>query len=76
MVIRDVKQLKVYKGRTSRRNRDFQNVALFDKDGKPLDIGAGKQGAAVADAAGDAPTKAEFNALLKSLRDAGIIATA
>ena len=32
-----------------------------------------KQGEAVADAASD-PTKAEFNALLNSLRDAGIIA--
>ena len=32
-----------------------------------------KQGAAVKDAAA-APTKEEFNALLKSLRDAGIIA--
>lgn len=34
-----------------------------------------KQGVAVADAAGDPPTQAEFNALLTSLRDAGIIAT-
>ncbi len=32
------------------------------------------QGAAVADAAGSAPTAAEFKALLDSLRDAGIIA--
>ena len=32
------------------------------------------QGAAVADAAGDNPTAAEFKALLDSLRDAGIIA--
>lgn len=35
-----------------------------------------KQGAAVAEAAGDAPTAAEFKALLDSLRAAGIIATA
>ena len=35
-----------------------------------------KQGAAVADAAGAAPTAAEFKALLDSLRGAGIIATA
>ena len=35
-----------------------------------------KQGAAVADAAGAAPTAAEFKALLDSLRAAGIIATA
>lgn len=35
-----------------------------------------KQGAAVADAAGEAPTAAEFKALLDSLRTAGIIATA
>lgn len=33
-----------------------------------------KQGAAVSDAAGSAPTAAEFKALLDSLRDAGIIA--
>lgn len=33
-----------------------------------------KQGAAVADAAGSAPTAAEFKALLDSLRTAGIIA--
>lgn len=32
------------------------------------------QGASVDDASSDTPTKAEFNALLKSLRDAGIIA--
>ena len=34
------------------------------------------QGEAVADAAGEAPTAAEFKALLDSLRGAGIIATA
>lgn len=34
------------------------------------------QGVAVADAAGEAPTAAEFKALLDSLRGAGIIATA
>ena len=38
--------------------------------------GAVKQGAAVADAAGSAPTAAEFKALLDSLRNAGILATA
>lgn len=36
--------------------------------------GVVKQGAAVADAAGSAPTAAEFKALLDSLRAAGIIA--
>lgn len=36
--------------------------------------GAVKQGVAVANAAGSAPTAAEFKALLDSLRDAGIIA--
>lgn len=74
-MIRDVKQLKVYAGRTARKNRDFQNVALFNPDGTPLAVNTAKTGAAVADAAGATPTKAEFNALLKSLRDAGIIAT-
>ncbi len=38
--------------------------------------GTVKQGAAVADAAGDNPTAAEFKALLDSLREAGIIASA
>jgi len=33
------------------------------------------QGAAVADAAGAAPTAAEFKALLDSLREAGVIAS-
>jgi hypothetical protein len=40
---------------------------------KKTDIPTVPKGAAVAYAA-DAPTKDEFNALLKSLRDAGIIA--
>jgi hypothetical protein len=40
------------------------------------DAGVVLQGVAVADAAGAAPTAAEFDALLDSLRDAGIIATA
>lgn len=35
-----------------------------------------KQGVAVADAAGEAPTAAEFKALLDSLRASGAIATA
>ena len=34
-----------------------------------------KQGAAVADAVGETPTATEFNALLVSLRTAGIIAS-
>ena len=38
--------------------------------------GVVKQGVAVADAASTAPTAAEFKALLDSLRNAGIIATA
>lgn len=37
--------------------------------------GAVKQGAAVSNAAGSAPTAVEFKALLDSLRTAGIIAT-
>lgn len=36
---------------------------------------ATRQGAAVDDAAGAAPTKAEFDALLASLRTAGLIAS-
>lgn len=38
-------------------------------------IGGVKQGVAVADAAGEAPTAAEFKALLDSLRTSGAIAT-
>lgn len=41
-----------------------------------VEYAAAPQGVAVADAAGDAPTAAEFKALLDSLRDAGIIAIA
>lgn len=49
-------------------------VALYNTDGTPFTGGAPTPGAAVPDAAGETPTKAEFGALLKSLRDAGIIA--
>lgn len=37
-------------------------------------LGLVKQAAAVADAAGEQPTKAEFNALLAALRAAGVLA--
>ena len=46
---------------------------LEDLDGRIPEEGI-KQGAAVADAAGAAPTAEEYNALLASLRTAGIIA--
>lgn len=46
-------------------------VAIYNADGTPF----ATKGAAVPDAAGEAPTKAEFDALLKSLRDAGVIAS-
>lgn len=46
---------------------------LEELDGRILEEGI-KQAAAVADAAGEAPTKEEFNALLASLRAAGIVA--
>lgn len=39
-------------------------------------VGGVKKGAAVADAAGAAPTAAEYKALLDSLRAAGVIAAA
>ena len=51
----------------------FTNVEITGElkvNGKTME-----QGAAVADAAGNAPTAAEFKALLDSLRAAGIIAT-
>ncbi|CAI1023839.1 head fiber protein [Serratia proteamaculans] len=60
------------------------SVAWGDISGKPTTfappaatasvVGGVKQGAAVADAAA-APTQAEYNALLASLRTAGIIST-
>lgn len=46
------------------------------KLGDRIDALEKRQGVAVADAAGANPTKAEFDALLTSLRDAGIIASA
>lgn len=46
-----------------------------EKAGNFLVDQATRQGVAVDDAAGSAPTKAEFDALLDSLRTAGIIAT-
>jgi len=46
---------------------------LEDLDGRVPDDGIA-QGVAVANAAGAAPTAAEYNSLLASLRDAGIIA--
>ena len=49
----------------------------FDMNGIPpkiREIIESRTGAAVKDAAGATPTKEEFNALLKSLRDAGLIA--
>lgn len=46
---------------------------LEDLDGR-IPTGGMQQGAAVADAAGAAPTAEEYNALLASLRAAGIIA--
>jgi len=46
---------------------------LEDLDSRVPDEGI-TQGVAVANAAGSAPTAAEYNALLASLRNAGIIA--
>lgn len=47
---------------------------LEDLDGR-IPAGGMQQGTAVADATGAAPTAEEYNALLASLRAAGIIAT-
>lgn len=55
--------------------QSIADVAAFDANGNPVDIGGMKQGAAVADASGANPTKAEYDALLASLRAAGIIAS-
>lgn len=50
--------------------------AISVKTASTSNKGVVKQGVAVADAEGDAPTAAEFKALLDSLRGAGVIATA
>lgn len=47
---------------------------LEDLDGR-IPEGGIKQGDAVGNAAGDAPTAEEYNALLASLRTAGVIAS-
>lgn len=57
----------------------FVNVPWTDENttyaaASPSKLGLVKQGAAVTDAAAETVTKAEFNALLVSLRNAGIIA--
>lgn len=57
----------------------LNNLNLEARDEKAGDFlvdKATRQGAAVDDAAGAAPTAAEFKALLDSLRDAGLIASA
>ena len=51
-------------------------MADFDMNGIPpkiRELFEERTGAAVEDAAESTPTKEEFNALLKSLRDAGLI---
>lgn len=61
-----------------RENRDPRDPAGKDATltaATTSAIGAVKMAAAVADAAGDNVTKAEFNALLTSLRNAGILST-
>ena len=55
--------------------QSIADVATFDANGNPVDVSSMKMGAAVADAAGASPTKAEYDALLASLRAAGIIAS-
>ncbi|WP_367567754.1 hypothetical protein [Lacrimispora sp.] len=63
-----------------KRNFDERGIApkirevLEDLDSRIPEEGV-TQGAAVADATGEAPTAAEYNALLASLRATGIIAT-
>lgn len=57
-------------------NIDVNDGAISVADAGASTKGVVKQGVAVADAAGEAPTAAEFKALLDSLRAAGVIATA
>lgn len=61
--------LKVADGNWSKGNETVYTAATADT------LGLVKQGAAVADPVGDAPTAAEYKALLDALRGAGIIAT-
>ena len=64
---------KLYEAITGSEGRNSAAKILSDLADK-WDSSVPKQGVAVADAA-SSPTKAEFNALLDSLRDAGVIAT-
>lgn len=60
-----------------RDNETERNRArkLNELDATVADKSDATQGVAVANAAGANPTQAEFNALLTSLRNAGVIAT-
>lgn len=66
------KVLKVSSGKWAIGTDDNTTYSAATADA----LGLVKQGVAVADAAGDAPTAAEFKALLDSLRTAGVIASA
>lgn len=58
-------------------NADVADVVFVDAKGKPTDIGGSatvKPAANVAKAAGEAPTKQEFDALIDSLVSAGLMA--
>lgn len=69
-----IKQIRFTKQDAVKPGQSVVDVAAFDDDGNPVEISGRKQGTPVADAAGDAPTKAEFDLLLNSLRGANIIA--
>lgn len=64
---------KLYKAITGSEGRNSAAKILSDLADN-WESSVPQQAAAVADAV-SAPTKAEFNALLKALRDAGIIAS-
>jgi len=63
---------------STQARRHIEVAVADEKVGKEvadaIDDAANKQGVAVANAAGATPTKAEFDALLTSLRNAGVIA--
>lgn len=65
------KVLKVKSGKWAIGDDDDTTYAAATAD----TLGLVNKGVAVADAAGDNPTAAEFKALLDSLRDAGVIAS-
>lgn len=69
------KPLKQGRNGTRSINAELAKLGAATQPATAGTAGVVKQGVAVANAAGANPTKAEFDALLASLRTAGVIAT-